>query len=114
MNLAAKLATIPLQNPRLSIQWSETYLLPCLTLICRRRELLLGKQQRSYWLRYGISALVSFQFHMIAWLRGQFYTGSAGSTFGSTTTPPMLSRHDKQDVAWQLVLEALDPVHCVL
>ena len=65
----------------------------------------------SYWQRYGIIALVNFQFHMIACVDYSTQVVRL-STFGSTTTSPILKTRlnwsknilDKRHESWQIVL----------
>jgi hypothetical protein len=75
----------------------------------------------SYWQRYGISALVNFQFHMIARVDDSTQVVLEHIRVHDNFPHALKTRlnwsknvQDKRDVPWQIVLGALNPFYCVL
>ena len=75
----------------------------------------------SYWQRYGISALVNFQFHMIARVDDSTQVVLEHIRVHDNFPHALKTRlnwsknvQDKRDAPWQIVLGALNPVYCVL
>jgi hypothetical protein len=75
----------------------------------------------SYWQRYGISALVNFQFHMIARVDDSTQVVLEHIRVHDNFPHALKTRlnwsknvQDERDAPWQIVLGALNPVYCVL